>query len=225
VPTGGTTFVNEDLKEGSSWQGEIGLRGQPAPFLTWDTSLFWMEFTDQIGSVPVPGGTSVENVGDTVHKGFEASLELELIGLADALRGAAGGPRAHTVSLYGNLMWLDAEIVRSPTAALVGNAPQYAPDYITRAGLIYRWKDRAKLAFTGTFVDTHFADDANSASFRVPAYAVWDLTAEFKVYRDSVSVIAGVNNLFDERYFSRVRSDGIDPAYGRNVYVGLALQF
>ena len=224
VPTGGTTFVNSDLEAGASWQGEMGLRGQPQPWLTWDTSLFWLDFDNQIGSVAVPGGTSLENIGHTVHRGWEAALEIELLGLSDALRGEAT-EREHQFSLYGNVMLLDAEIADSAAAALVGNTPQYAPDYLIRAGTIYRWQDRAKVAFTGTLVDDHFADDANTASYFIPSYLVWDLTLECKVYRNCLSVIAGVNNLFNEDYYARIRGDGIDPAYGRNYYAGLSLAF
>lgn len=52
-----------------------------------------------------------------------------------------------------------------------------------------------------------------------------DLTAEVSVYRDRVSVVGGINNLFDEDYYARIRGDGIDPAYGRNFYGGLQLSF
>lgn len=222
VPTGGGSVVNDDLEEGKSWQGEIGLRGQPTDYLIWDVSLFWMEFDDQIGTV----GNTVQNIGHTIHKGAEAALEIELLGLADAFRGEADRVRDHQFSLYGNIMLLDAEIEDSANATLIGNTPQYAPDYIIRTGVIYRWQDRAKFAFMGTFVDDHFANDNNAlADYRVPHYMVWDLTFECKVYRDNVSVVAGINNLFDEDYYSRVRGDGIDPAYGRNYYVGLSLSF
>jgi len=224
VPTGGTTFVNDDLDAGESWQGEIGLRGQPKPWLLWDASLFYLNFDDQIGSVAVPGGTSLENIGNTVHRGAEAAIELELLGLADALRGNDAG-REHQFSLYGNVMLLDAEIEDSANAALIGNTPQYAPDYLVRAGAIYRWQDRAKVAFLGTFVDDHFADDANTPNFFIPGYMVWDLTLEWKLYRHHLSLIGGVNNLFDEDYYARIRGDGIDPAYGRNYYAGLSLAF
>lgn len=224
VPTGGTTFVNDDLEAGDSWQGEVGVRGQPQPWLFWDASLFYLNFDNQIGSIAVPGGTSLENIGHTVHRGGEVAFELELLGLADALRGDAV-PRAHQLSLYGNVMLLDAEIEDSANAALVGNTPQYAPDYLVRAGAIYRWQDRAKVAFLGTFVDDHFADDANTPNFFIPGYMVWDLTLEWKIYRDQLSLIGGVNNLFNEDYYARIRGDGIDPAYGRNYYAGLSLAF
>jgi Fe(3+) dicitrate transport protein len=94
-----------------------------------------------------------------------------------------------------------------------------------RAGAIYRWDSRAKVALTGTFLDDHFADDANSPNYHIPAYMVWDLTFEWKVYRQNVSILGGVNNLFDEDYYARIRGDGIDPAYGRHFYAGLALAF
>jgi Fe(3+) dicitrate transport protein len=40
-----------------------------------------------------------------------------------------------------------------------------------------------------------------------------------------VAIHAGVNNLFDENYYARIRSDGIDPAMGRNFYGGVKLYF
>jgi outer membrane receptor protein involved in Fe transport len=40
-----------------------------------------------------------------------------------------------------------------------------------------------------------------------------------------ISLIAGINNLFDEDYYARIRGDGIDPAYGRNYYIGASFGF
>ena len=53
---------------------------------------------------------------------------------------------------------------------------------------------------------------------------VFDLTAEFRVH-ENVRLLAGINNLLDESYYSRVRGDGIDPGNGRNYYVGMSLEF
>jgi outer membrane receptor protein involved in Fe transport len=92
-----------------------------------------------------------------------------------------------------------------------------------RTGLVYGFK-KWKVAFLGTFVGEQNARDDGDPRFRVPAYQTWDLTAELPV-TDHVTVMAGINNLFDEEYHARVRADGIDPAYGRNVYFGASLQF
>ena len=218
VPTGGTTVINDDLQDGRSWQYEIGLRGNPLPYVSFDTSLFLLDFDNQIGTA----GNTVANVGRAIHRGWEAAAELELVGFVDALRGGTGEPQRHQLGLHANVMLLDAEFVSGPRE---GRAPQYAPGHVLRTGLTYRWIDRAKVSLQGTFVDSHYGDDANSATYAIPAYMVWDLTAEVKIYRDTVSLMAGINNLLDEDYYSRIRNDGIDPAYGRNYYVGLSLSF
>jgi Fe(3+) dicitrate transport protein len=93
-----------------------------------------------------------------------------------------------------------------------------------RSGVICRWRDRCKLALLGTFVGDSFADDANTQERFVPAYTVWDLTAEVKIYKE-ISLNAGINNLFDEDYYARIANTGIDPAAGRNYYGGFSVKF
>jgi Fe(3+) dicitrate transport protein len=240
VPTGGTTLVSDDLRESSAWQYEIGIRGNPRPWISWDVSGFLLDFDDQLGTVALPGGFStLGNVGRAQHFGIEASGELDLLGLIDAFatgpaavtsgkEGPAGptapsfSQRFGSFSLYGNVTLLDAEFVSGP---LDGLTPRFAPDYLLRTGAIYRMGERIKVALLGTFVDDSFADDANTPERFVPAYMTWDLTAEAKIYKDIVGVTAGINNLFNEDYYSRITNTGIDPAYGRNYYAGFSVQF
>jgi Fe(3+) dicitrate transport protein len=220
VPLGVNDTISTNLDPGRTWTYEAGVRGTPWPWLTFDTSVFLIDYDDRFGRV----GNNLQNVGRSLNLGWDLATELDLIGLYDAAAETAHGERLGSFSLYGTVELLDAEFVSGP---LDGRTPQYAPDYLVRAGGIYRWKDRVKVALLGTFVGEHFADDANSANFRVPAYNVWDLTLEWKVWKECVDtrLIAGVNNLFDEDYYSRIRSNGIDPAYGRNYYVGASFGF
>lgn len=213
VPTGSGQVANSDLEEGKSWQSEVGLRGRsPLDYLSWDASLFYMEFTDQIGT----SGSTVENVGDARHRGVELASEINLVGL---LNHVAQTNRQETINVFANAMILDAKFMEGPND---GKTPQYAPDFIFKTG-IEHVHDKGKIRLAGTFVDDHFANDTNTAQFLVPSYKVWDLTTELNVWKDQVSVFAGINNLFDEKYFARVRSDGIDPADGRNYYTGVKL--
>jgi Fe(3+) dicitrate transport protein len=234
VPTGGTTVVPADLRESSAWQYDLGIRGNPYPWISWDASVFLLDFDDQIGTA----GNTLANVGRAQHFGVEASGELDILGLIDASLAepatmASGkdvatpqttglSRRFGSLSLYGNVTLLDAEFVSGP---LTGRTPRFAPSYLARAGVIYRMGERVKVAMLGTFVDDTFADDANTAERFVPAYMTWDLTVEAKVYKDIVSVNAGINNLFDEDYYSRIANTGIDPAYRRNYYGGFSVQF
>jgi Fe(3+) dicitrate transport protein len=218
VPTSPTTVINEDLEEGNSWQVDLGLRGKPVPYFSWDASVFHMEFDGQIGSVSSGGVTVLQNVGDAEHQGVELTTELDLVGLSDAIWQKNCAEKIGSFVIFYNAMFLDAEFIGGP---VTGKTPQYAPDFIQKGGAEYRYKDKVKIRMAGTFVDDHFANDSNTQTFAVPSFKVWDLTGEIKVWKDNVSIIGGINNLFDEKYFARVRSDGIDPADGRNYYGGV----
>lgn len=213
VPTGANQTINNDLEEGKSWQLDLGLRGNPVPALTWDVGYFFMRFEDQVGT----SGTTVDNVGDATHQGVEAASALDLIGAFDALTEASLGESWGKLNIFGNVMILDARFTKGSNK---NKTPQYAPDFIFKAGLEYDYKSRAKVQLAGTFVDDHFANDTNTSQFGVPSYKVWDLTTDVKVYKD-ISVVAGVNNIFNEHYFARVAADGIEPGDGRNYYGGL----
>lgn len=224
VPTAANGVVNGDLKEGDSIQFELGLRGKPLPYLSFDLGGFYFNFEDQVGEVvgvdPVTGlsFTTTQNVGDARFVGFEAAMEVDVLAL---INGGNESPCGQ-LNLYGNITLLDAEFTSGPSNGLL---PPYAPDYQLKVGGIYKWKDRVKLGLIGTIVDDHYANAANSATHFVPAYTVWDLTAEVKFCKGRVGVFAGINNLFDEDFWAEVRDEGILPAYRRNYYGGVSLKF
>ncbi len=79
-------------------------------------------------------------------------------------------------------------------------------------GGIYRWKEAVKVALLGTIVADHFADANNTFQRAIPAYNVWDLTAEVNFCNGRFGVFAGINNLFDEDFYAEARDEGIVPA-------------
>jgi len=215
VPNGATQIVNTDLAPARARQLELGYRSQTASGLVLDASLFHLEFSDQVGTVALPGGrSSLINVGRSVHRGLEASLRQEL------LRSRPAG--ATSLQLYANALLLDASFREG---AFAGRRPQYAPRHLVRTGLLFSRGSGLKIGLSGTFVGSSHADDTNTEQRRVPAHAVWDLTAEWRVPGTAIRVIGGVNNLLDEDYYSRVRADGIDPAPRRHGYFGAAIEF
>jgi Fe(3+) dicitrate transport protein len=226
VPTGANDRVNADLDPGESFTVELGYRGTPTPWAIYDASVFYIDYDNRFGKV----GNLIQNVGRSVNMGIDFAAEADMVGLVDSFRGTDYSQTYGSLSIYGNTSILEAEFMSGPQQ---GKVPQYAPDYIVRTGLIYRKAQRAKVALLGTFVDNHWANDNNglfdtsnpASSGYIPGYMVWDLTAEVNVYRDNVRILAGINNLFNEDYYSRIRSNGIDPAYGRNFYAGLAFSW
>lgn len=222
IPASGTVIAG-DVRPTTAWTYEVGYRGRPRDWLTWDTSLFLVDLDDKYGGTVNQGGQTVlRSVGRSINYGWDTALELDLFGLARSRQAREASPPRHQLGLHGNFSLLAAEI---HGGAADGKRPQYAPEYLVRAGVIYRWSERLKLGLLGTWVADHFATDDENPSRFIPAYTTWDLTLEARVYRDTVSLLAGINNLFDEDYYARIRADGIDPAYGRNFYAGLQLTF
>lgn len=219
VPTGTNTVVPSDLEEGFAWQYDIGLRGNPTPFFSWDVSYFILDFDNQIGN----SGNTVTNIGDTLHQGMELFTEVDLIGAYDWLQNTHHGERLGSFAPFVTLTVLEAE---ATSGANADRQTQYAPQYNLRFGINYQWHDRVKISLMSTFLDDHFADSAETPNRRIPSYKVWDLTGEVNLLRNAwdkfdLSVFGGINNLFDENYYARIRGDGIDPAYGRNIYGGV----
>jgi len=224
VPTGTNQVVNEDLREGKGVQYDFGLRGKPLPFLAWDIDYFLMSFSNQIGTE----GNTVVNAGRARHHGMEFFTEIDLVGAYDYLNKTDQVDTIGSLAPFVTLTLLDAEFSAGP---FEGRQPQYAPQYNFRFGTVYKWRDRVKISLLNTFLDEHFADDSNTvgASSRfIPSYKVWDLTVELNLFKDAfgkfdLGIFGGINNLFDEKYYARIRGDGIDPANERNIYGGVKI--
>ena len=219
IPLSVGDTISRDLDPTKVSTYEAGLRGRPESWLNFDTSVFMIDFSDQVGRV----GTEIQNVGNSRHYGWDMSTSLGLSSLVDDLRGSDSdyANRLGEFSLYGNVSLLQADFTKGPVD---GKTPQYAPKYMVRSGVIHTRKN-LKLQFLGSFVGNHFGDDSNSDERQIPSYKVWDLLAEVPVVDTNASVVAGVNNIFDEDYFSRVRSTGIEAANPRNFYAGINIKF
>ncbi|MBL9116719.1 MAG: TonB-dependent receptor [Verrucomicrobiaceae bacterium] len=205
----GTSAV--DTAPSTGWNYEIGWRGKPKSWFTFDTSVFLIDLDNRFGVTD----DVLKSVGRSINYGLDVSFE------ADLLRAFTGKERESVLSFYGNATFLEAKLHGGPND---GERPQYAPDLMVRSGLIYRLGDKVKVGFLGTYVADHNARDDGDPQYTIPSYLTFDLTAEYSVTKN-LTLMAGLNNVFDEKYFARVRKDGIDPAYGRNFYIGGMIKF
>ena len=104
VSTAPDGVVNGDLVEGDSLQFELGLRGKPLPYLTFDVGGFYFEVNDQVGEITGVNAagatfTTTQNVGDARYAGFEAAVELDLLAM---INGGTESPYGR-FNLYGNV--------------------------------------------------------------------------------------------------------------------------
>jgi len=218
VPLNSGDTISSNLDPARSTMYETGVRGTPLSWMRFDSSVFLASFTDQFGRV----GSNIQNVGDSRTYGLDLMTEFATVRLYDSITGSNLRDYLGELNLFWNAQFLNAEFTDGPVD---GKTPQYAPDYVMRAGATYKFDDRYKLAFLGTFVADHYADDANTANRYLPSYRIWDLTAEAELIPSHLSLVAGVNNIFDEKYYARIRSNGIDPGLPRNLYGGFVLKF
>jgi Fe(3+) dicitrate transport protein len=199
---------------------EIGFRSAPIQGLTIDISAFRIDFDDKIETIQV-NIADIERVnsGDSRHQGVEFSIDYDLL---------AGSENSLRIFANGSL--LDAEIVSSQNAALIGNATAFSPEYLLRTGFMYN-SERLDVALTATLVDEQYWQDSNQSrgtgvdeiDALIPSYEVVDLTAEYRLH-PQWALYGGINNVFDENYYSRVRNDGIEPALERTVFAGVRFQ-
>lgn len=231
-----------DSDVGYNYQGEIGARGSYSSWFSYDASFFYYYQTGLVETLNVGAGNSVvNNAGDAINYGIEVATDVDLIAFLDAQQGSDLGEQLGSLNVFANMQWLQAEFV---SGQYDGNTPSYAPDFLVKAGVVWDWKDRAKLALTGQYIDNQFWNDANNNTGNlaagnpllnptfIPAFMVWDLTAEVAVLKQAgpfnkVSVIGGIYNLFDDQYYSRVRGGvgGIDTLPGRTFFAGGKVEF
>jgi Fe(3+) dicitrate transport protein len=196
-----TTEISEDIDPSKIVTYELGYRGQTKK-LNWDASVFFIRYENKFGQV----GNVYQNTGAGESKGLDLSAEFKTI---------------KNINLFGNIEVLNAKFTRG---SLKDKTPQYAPNTLTRTGIIYNNENKIKAALMGVMVSRHFGDDGNTDNFEIPSYVIFDATMDYKL-KENWLINGGLNNLLDRQYYSRVRSDGIAWAMGRNVYLGGTYQF
>ncbi len=214
VPLDASTEVSEDIAPSKVVTYELGHRGQTAA-LNWDLSAFFIRYENKFGQVGTASGVEFRNTGAGTHQGIDAATELKLANFVDTLKPFGN------FNLYANISILDARYTRG---SLKDKTPMYAPKTISRVGLIHSREERYKVALMGVILGQHFGTDDNADERAIGAYTVFDLTADVNLTKAWL-VSAGINNLFDREYYSRVRNDGLVWALDRNFYAGVTYQF
>ena len=142
---------------------------------------------------------------------------------------------------FSNVQFLDAQFTESETLlpdmsrTLVGNEPAFAPSVLWKGGLSVQKEGCFNITLSAVYVSEQFWADNNQPSTsptgeilvpaEIPSYKVLNLSGEWYITKN-VRLFAGISNLADEKYYSRVFFNGtIEPAPGRSGYAGLSVQF
>ena len=225
-----TDLIDQDLKDASGYNFDLGYRGKLKNYLQFDVSGYYLQYNNRVGTI-IPLGANyrlVTNVGASTSKGLETYFEFNPI--------RAFSNSMHTdFILFSSYSYTDARYSGNhQDATTKGKKVENAPQDILRTGLSFGYKGflfTTQLSHVGaSFSD---ANNTNTPSMNgntgiIPSYSIIDLTASYK-YSKKIILKAGINNLNDTRYFTRraggYPGPGALPADGRNFFVSIGAKF
>ena len=216
--------VDPQLKDAKGYNIDLGYRGKLKNFLFLDVSAYYLSYDNRVGRYAVNGKNLVTNIGRSISKGVELLVEV------DPIKMLKTEPRFGGFSVFGSYSYTDARYTNNlKDASLKNKKVENAPLHIARAGITYYYKGLS-LAYQLSYVDETFSDakntvaTANGQNGLIPSYSISDLSVNYKFLKN-YNVKAGINNLFDEKYFTRraggYPGPGLMPADGRGFFVSL----
>lgn len=226
-----TDVVDPDLKDARGYNIDFGYRGKVRDWLQFDVSGFYLQYNNRVGMITIAGTPSyrlITNVGNSTSKGIESYVEF------NPVRAFAKKSKSDLI-VFGSYGYTHARYSSNhKDAATKGKKVENAPEHILRSGITGGYKSFL-LTVQLSYVSKTFSDANNTATATangnnglIPSYAVTDLTATYK-FSKGVNIKAGINNLFDETYFTRraggYPGPGVLPGDGRTFFVSVGAKF
>src|SRR5215204_734456 len=226
-----TDVVDPDLEDAKGYNIDLGYRGKLKDFLSFDVSGYNLQYNNRIGTITVSGTPSyrlITNVGSSTSKGIESYIEF------NPVRAFTENKKTDLI-IFGSYAYTHARYSGDhKDANTKGKKVENAPEHIFRGGISGGYKGfllTAQLSHVGeTYSDANntATPTANGNNGLIPSYTITDLTATYK-FSKRLNVKAGINNLFDERYFTRraggYPGPGALPGDGRTFFISVGAKF
>ena len=238
-----TDIIDQNLKDANGYNADLGWRGTVKEFLFFDVSGYYLQYNNRIGIIAQQrtDGTFYNfrtNVGNSVSKGAELLVEFSPV------KAFFKQSNFGNITLFSSLAFIDARYGDVRIITRTGNSltestlknkrVENAPQRIIRTGVTYAFK---KLTATVQYSYTSDAfSDANNTVAQlstgvngvIPSYQIVDVTATYKI-NQRFFVKGGVNNLLNEKYFTRraggYPGPGILSADPRNFFLTFGAKF
>jgi Fe(3+) dicitrate transport protein len=226
--------VSLQLDAERSTNVEFGARVTPFGWLTLETTVFRLDFSNQIIEPSLSAGSAAQaelaNQGRTMHQGIEAAIAVDVGRLAGA---------SYSLVLSANHTAVDAvfageRLVENTAGDIVnieGNRLPYSANHRSHAAVEFDHPIGLGLRVDGLFVGEQFSDlfetregSLNGRVGAIPAHRVFDVAAQYRLPLGA-TLMASVKNVTGETYIASRRPQGIKPGLPRLAQVGLRLDF
>ena len=248
------TAVDPALSSSTGYTSDLGVRGTYHG-LRWDISGFFLRYDNRVGTLPLsvlsqqerallPAGATAlrTNIAASHHQGIETMISMDLAEMTDypVWSDVWGSPSAFVSASYTSARYVgDVRTQRNALygtslASLEGNHVEFAPAWIVRSGMTWRYGRIWSVTMQWSYVSESYSNSANTLTQAdgqqglIPAYSVADISMQWQVV-SWIAVEASINNLFDARYMTRRATGypgpGIIPADGRMWMAGIRLRW
>jgi Fe(3+) dicitrate transport protein len=237
--------IDENIEDEKGFTADLGLRGRYRNFISFDTNLFLIYYDGRLGEVlkeetrPNALGEEVgtgriirfrDNIGTAIMYGAESFVDVNLKSIF-----FKNNPHAK-LTFFTNLAVTGSEYLSSEENNVEGNKVEFIPDVNVKTGLNFGYKNLLG-SFQFTYLSEQFTDATNAPQDRndnqrgiegaIPSYGVSDFSVSYS-YK-FLKLEAGINNLFDQTYFTRRATGypgpGIIPAEPRSFYTTLQVNW
>lgn len=203
---------NPDLEPEILNSYELGVRGQPKPWLYYNLAYFWVDTDDKI--IRVGGPRKVENAGETRSTGFELGVGVDF-------------ENGFHASL--NYTYQEAEFREYTTVAGIsykGNEIPLVPKHLLGVGIGYKSPLLGRMDLIINHSGKRYMDVANTRN--LGDYTTLDAKYKRSI-RKYVEIFLAGKNLTDERYvevgFGGTGWEMLYPMPGRSITGGINLYF
>jgi Fe(3+) dicitrate transport protein len=222
--------INPDITDEKGFTADFGIRGNSENKISFDISAFTLKYEDRIGFIQKVFNGNVKsergNVGNAIIYGVETLSELDLNRLIINKENL-------DLKFFINYSFIRSQYLKSEQVGIEGNSVEFVPKHNLKSGLRFGYKNFS-LSWQTSLLSSQFTDSSNAIDGnlsgvigQIPSYSISDLSISLK--RKKWKIESGVNNIFDEHYFTRRATGypgpGIIPSPPRNFYSTIQIIF
>ncbi|WP_188548654.1 TonB-dependent receptor domain-containing protein [Hymenobacter qilianensis] len=227
-----SAVIDPNLQDERGFSADAGLRGEQGQWLTYDVSLFALNYGNRIGEVQTYDENDRVlrrrgNIGRALILGVESYAEADVLRLWQPQAGQ------WSWSTFGNVALIHGRYTASEIAGVKGNQVEFVPNLNLKAGTRAGYGP-LKASFQYTYLSDQFTDATNATDGgvsavvgRIPAYQVMDASVSWE--HRWLKLEGSVNNLTNNIYFTRRATGypgpGILPSDGRSYFLTVGVKW
>jgi Fe(3+) dicitrate transport protein len=219
---------DQELDPEDSWNYELGIRSNPVKWLNLETTLFYLDFENQVIPAAESQNNTTANSGKSRHLGIEWFSSINLIDMFS-------DHEDNQLWLTAKYSFIDTEITDNETGDQGNNLP-YAPKHLASIGLDLKLKKGSlkgfNLGMEASFTGSQFTDKANTITGsndgtvgKIDSRWLVSAYANYQIPKTNWKLFVVGNNLFDKEYIASRNPSGIFPGSDLMVRGGVSYNF